>query len=218
MSRRHQPPSNEDVECQVGCPDDRVVLCARGPALRIRRVPRLRERQSTWSVTSHQCRFSGSHVPSSQNVAAREADRGLSRSHGGVRYVDVGGFAMNDRDRRNCAAVKRFYEAERDVAAPDLAWHVPGHNPVSGTYRGHYEYFEVMPARMAPLTRWDFEIGDIMVNGDYVVATLSVQGERNGQRISLRGGHVFRLSADGQVAEGWGFVNDQEALDAFFSA
>jgi ketosteroid isomerase-like protein len=128
---------------------------------------------------------------------------------------------MTDQDVRNIEVVRRMYEGdavERRNIAADIVWHVPGHNPVSGEYHGFAEYTELMPSRMAPLTRWDFTLEDVMVNGDYVMTTFRVQGERNGQMIDMRGGHLMRLTADGRVAEGWGFADDQDALDAFFSA
>lgn len=61
---------------------------------------------------------------------------------------------MNEQDQRNMAAVRRMYagdEAEGATIATDTVWHVPGHNPVSGEYRGLEAYTQVMPARMAPL-------------------------------------------------------------------
>jgi ketosteroid isomerase-like protein len=128
---------------------------------------------------------------------------------------------MTEQDERNIRAVQRMYagdEAERASIAPDILWHVPGHNPVSGDYHGFREYTEIMPARMAPLTRWDFELEDVMVNGDHVVATFRMQGERKGKRIDLSGAHIMRLNDAGQIVEGWGFTNDQDALDEFFSA
>jgi uncharacterized protein len=106
---------------------------------------------------------------------------------------------------------------ERRSLARDIVWHVPGHNPVSGDYHGFEAYTQQMPARMAPLTRWDFTLESVMVNGDYVMTTFHVQGERKGRTVSLRGGHLLRLTAEGQVAEGWGFSDDQAALDAFFA-
>ena len=54
--------------------------------------------------------------------------------------------------------------------------------------------------------------------GIVAMTTFRVQGERNGQAIDMRGGHLMRVAPDGKVAEGWGFASDQEALDAFFSA
>jgi len=125
---------------------------------------------------------------------------------------------MTEQDRRNIDVVRRFYTREEELAAPDIVWHVPGHNPVSGLYSGRDEYFNLMPSRMGPLTQWDFELGNIMANGDYVVATFHMQGERNGKRVDLDGAHIFRINAEGQVAEGWGFASDQDALDNFFSA
>jgi len=128
---------------------------------------------------------------------------------------------MTEQDSRNIATVRRMYigdEAERRIIASDIVWHVPGHNPVAGEYHGFDDYTQLMPSRMAPLTRWDFTLEDVMVNGEFVMTTFRVQGERNGQTIDMRGGHLMRLTADGKVAEGWGFASDQDALDAFFSA
>ena len=128
---------------------------------------------------------------------------------------------MTDDDRYNIEAVKRMYRgetAEYASISPDIVWHVPGHNPVSGEYRGYQAYTELMPSRMAPLTRWDFEVGDVMVNGGYVVATFRVQGERMGRIVNLKGAHIMRLNDRHQVVEGWGFTNDQDALDDFFAA
>jgi hypothetical protein len=91
-------------------------------------------------------------------------------------------------------------------------------NTVSGEYRGFEEYTQLMPSRMAPLARWDFTLGDVMVNGNYVMATFHLVGERNGVAIDMRGGHLFRIDSAGNVAEGWGFSTDQDELDRFFFA
>jgi len=128
---------------------------------------------------------------------------------------------MTDDDRRNIEAVKRMYRgetAEYAAIAPDIVWHVPGHNPASGEYRGYTEYTELMPSRMAPLTRWDFDLGDVMVNGRYVVATFRLQGTRKDKTVDLKGAHLMRLNDRHQIVEGWGFTNDQDALDEFFAA
>ena len=125
---------------------------------------------------------------------------------------------MTPEDLRKIEAVKAFYISELSHAALDIVWHVPGHNPVSGAYRGHAEYFEVMPARMVPLKSWVVQRKDVMVNGDRVVATFHLTAERKGGQIELDGAHVFRLNEVDQVAEGWGFTNQQELLDEFFAA
>ena len=74
-------------------------------------------------------------------------------------------------------------EAERASIARDIVWHVPGHNPVSGDYHGYQEFTQLMPSRMAPLTRWDFTLEAVMVNGNYVMTTFRLQGERKGKTI-----------------------------------
>jgi ketosteroid isomerase-like protein len=128
---------------------------------------------------------------------------------------------MTEQDEHNILMVRRMYagdEAERAAIAPDIVWHVPGHNPVSGEYRGFKEYSEVMPARMAPLSRWDFELEDVMVNGQHVVATFRLQGQRKHKYVDLRGAHIMRLNDAGQIVEGWGFTSDQDALDDFFAS
>lgn len=128
---------------------------------------------------------------------------------------------MNKQDKRNIKTAKKMYtgdEAERAYIAADIVWHVPGHNPVSGDYHGFEEYTQLMISRMAPLTSWEFEVHDVMVNGSYVVATVSLRGERKGKKVDLRGAHIMRINDQGQVVEGWGFTSDQNALDDFFSA
>jgi ketosteroid isomerase-like protein len=117
-------------------------------------------------------------------------------------------FASGDPDRYR----SRFAE--------DFTWHVPGDNPVSGPYRGHHEYFEVMTSRMAPLEEWTFELGDIMVNerARAAVVELTVRGLRAGVSLEVDGCHVIRLDEQGRVIEGWGFLKDQDALDRFFLA
>ncbi len=128
---------------------------------------------------------------------------------------------MTEQDKRNLAVARKMYEgdaSERASIAGDIVWHVPGHNPVSGDYHGFEEYTRLMVSRMAPLDRWDFVLEDVMVNGDYVMTTFRVRGERKGKTIDLRGGHLMRVTADGKVAEGWGFTDDPDALDAFFTA
>jgi ketosteroid isomerase-like protein len=127
---------------------------------------------------------------------------------------------MTEQDRLNIETVKKMYsgdEAERANIAANIVWHVPGHNPVSGDYHGYDEYTQVMTSRMAPLTQWDFTLEEMMVNGDYVMTTFRLKGERKGKTVDLSGGHLMRLEA-GKVVEGWGFTNDQDALDDFFSA
>lgn len=126
---------------------------------------------------------------------------------------------MTDRDSRLMELARMVYTGEpreREIISPNILWHVPGHNPVSGEYRGR-EYFELMPARMAPLGRWEFNVERVMVNGDYVVTQIHLAGERKGKTIDTGGGHILRFDANDQIVEGWGFTQDQDGLDEFFA-
>lgn len=128
---------------------------------------------------------------------------------------------MNEQDKRNIETARKMYtgdETELAALAANIIWHVPGHNPVSGEYHGFQEYTKLMPSRMAPLTGWEFEVHDVMVNGNYVVATVSLKGERKGRKVDVRAAHIMRINDQGQVVEGWGFTSDQDTLDDFFSA
>jgi hypothetical protein len=73
---------------------------------------------------------------------------------------------MTEQDKRDIEIVRLMWtgdEIERTRIAPNIVWHVPGHNPVSGEYRGFEEHTKLIPSRMAPLTRRDFTLETVMV-------------------------------------------------------
>lgn len=43
-------------------------------------------------------------------------------------------------------------------------------------------------------------------------------GRNRAGKIDIKGGHLMRLTDDGKVVEGWGFTDEQDVLDDFFSA
>ncbi len=126
----------------------------------------------------------------------------------------------------NLELVRRFYEigpADDDTgrslfAMPDVIWHVPGANPVSGRYQGYREVFVEIGERMQPLDVWTIEVRGLMGNQDLVMAIVDVTAARGARRLQCRGGHVFRFGDDGRIAEVWGFVDDQDGLDALLSS
>jgi len=107
--------------------------------------------------------------------------------------------------------VRNVYEA--------IVWHVPGDNPVSGEYVGR-DYFTTMPERMGPLDRWEITLTSVETNERSATAlvTFHVVGDRRSVHVEMGGHHVVRLDDDGGIAEGWGFAEDQDALDEFFEA
>jgi hypothetical protein len=71
---------------------------------------------------------------------------------------------------------------------------------------------------METLTCWDCTLEEVMVNGNYVMTTFCLQGKRKDKTIDLRGGDLMRLTDEGKIIEGWGFTENEAALDEFFSA
>lgn len=131
---------------------------------------------------------------------------------------------MGEAQVRNLAAVGDFYAAgpatddanRRQHFADDFVWHVPGDTDLSGDYAGD-DYFELMPARMAPLDSFSIEIEHLGANQDLVITEGRIRGSRLGRTVDVRGGHVFRLDPDSRIVEAWGWCDDQAALDAFFA-
>ncbi len=86
----------------------------------------------------------------------------------------------------NIEMVTRFYAAgpadddaeRRAFFAPDAAWHVPGDNPVSGTYHGVEAITMEMVERMQPLDEWKIDPRHIMGNQDLVCAVAHLNGSR----------------------------------------
>jgi ketosteroid isomerase-like protein len=128
---------------------------------------------------------------------------------------------LEERVRSMYAAFAAAEEAAyRAAFAEGIVWHVPGDNPVSGAYRGRSEYFETMPARMAPLDAWTITVRDVFSNQreDAALVAFHLSGSRKGRSVEMDGYHMIRLDQQGRIVEGWGFAEDQDALDAFFSA
>jgi uncharacterized protein len=126
----------------------------------------------------------------------------------------------------NIETVRRFYESgpalddqgRYGFATPDVVWHVPGQNPVSGRYEGAEQVFRVMAERMQPLDRWEIEVLGVAGNDDFVLGMVRLTAERADVRVVSDGGHVFRFTPQGAIEEAWGFVVDQAELDRLLSS
>jgi SnoaL-like protein len=60
------------------------------------------------------------------------------------------------------------------------------------------------------------ELHDALANDEHGIELITVHGERSGGRHTWRGVAVLHVR-DGKIAETWIHVNDQGALDEFFS-
>jgi uncharacterized protein len=105
----------------------------------------------------------------------------------------------------------------RRVIAPDAVWHVPGRNPLSGSYKGVEEIIGFF-GRTAELSGGTFaiELHDVVGNDEHVFAAYRVSAARAGR--SLRDSAILLFHVrDGRVTEAWGTAGDQYANDEFWS-
>lgn len=105
-----------------------------------------------------------------------------------------------------------------DHFAPDVVFHVGGHSPLTGEYKGIDEVFGFF-GKLAEMTGGSFklDVHDILANDEHVVALVRNTGERNGKRISQNVVHVFHVNPEGKFTENWGFPEDQQGADEFWS-
>lgn len=106
----------------------------------------------------------------------------------------------------------------RTLLATGIVWHVPGHNLIAGTYRGHDEVIGYFTRRRG-LAASTFQITrrDVLTGEGPMVATLA-DGE------ATLAGRVRRWStvglyriADGRVAECWLMPTDPDLFDQIWS-
>ncbi|MEA2131103.1 MAG: uncharacterized protein QOJ85_3994 [Solirubrobacteraceae bacterium] len=104
------------------------------------------------------------------------------------------------------------------VFAEDIAWHVPGRNPLSGDYTGHDEvvgFFQGLGERSNGT--FGLEVQDILDNGDdKVVVLVRETGERDGKHLDVPAVHVWRVQ-DGKATNFQAFFADQYADDEFWN-
>jgi ketosteroid isomerase-like protein len=128
-------------------------------------------------------------------------------------------------DNSNAAIIRKAYQdfAQGDVPAvfgaldPSIAWHVPGHGPLSGDYTGHDKvggFFQ----RTMELSGGSFgiDVHNVMAGEDLVVVLVTVKAQRNGIAASFPEVHVWRLK-DGRAIEFREYQGDEQREDRFWS-
>jgi hypothetical protein len=125
----------------------------------------------------------------------------------------------------NAMAVHKAYEdfAQGNIPAvfaaldASIAWHVPGHSPLSGDYSGHDQiggFFR----RTMELSGGAFgiEVHNVLAEEDLVVALVTVNAQRNGISASFPEVHVWRMK-DGKAIEFREYQGDEQREDRFWS-
>jgi uncharacterized protein len=105
----------------------------------------------------------------------------------------------------------------RRATAPDIVWHSPGRNMLSGTYKGPDEVLRF-------LARWrestdetlHVDLHDVVANDEHAFAAY-VSTARRGERALRLGAVLLCHVADGKVREVWQMNGDQYAVDEFLS-
>ena len=125
----------------------------------------------------------------------------------------------------NVTIIRKAYDdfANGDVPAvlmafdPSIIWHVPGHSPLSGDYKGHDEVVGFFKHTME-LSGGIFaiEVHHVLGEEDVVVALVTVKAERNGRSVAFPEVHVWRL-ANEKIIEFREFQGDEQTEDRFWS-
>jgi ketosteroid isomerase-like protein len=104
-----------------------------------------------------------------------------------------------------------------EVWTPDIRWHEPGRNQLSGEYTGASAVFEVF-GRTMELTEGSFRVDLRTVFADDTdgAAVVRFSGHRGERTLDVLAAHLFRFEGD-RVAEFWEAHTDQAAVDAFFA-
>jgi hypothetical protein len=108
-------------------------------------------------------------------------------------------------------------ETLRQLFHPDVVWHAPGRNQLSGDHRGVDAVLGYFGRTMA-LTEGAFRIDvhDVVANDEHAVGLNSVHAERAGRTLEDRNTLVFHVR-DARVTEVWQFWADPYAADEVFA-
>jgi ketosteroid isomerase-like protein len=125
----------------------------------------------------------------------------------------------------NADLIRRGYDAfgQGDIAAvlrmldPEVVWHVPGRNPLSGDYKGHDDVvgFFVRTMELSGRT-FKIDIDAVLAEGERVVVLCIVSAERHGRYWESPEVHVWRV-ADDLAVEFCEYQGDEHTEDQFWS-
>ena len=125
----------------------------------------------------------------------------------------------------NTTIIRKAYDdfAKGDIPAvleafdPAITWHVPGHSPLSGDYKGIDGVIGFFNHTMALCGGiFAIEVHSVLAKDDMVVALVTVKAERAGNSAAFREVHVWRL-AGMKAIEFREFQGDEQTEDRFWS-
>src|SRR5262249_41187669 len=101
----------------------------------------------------------------------------------------------------NATIIRKAYQdfAQGNIPAvfaafdPGIAWHVPGHSPLSGDYRGHDQIAGFFGHTMELSGgAFSIDVHNVLAEDDVVVVLTTVNAQRNGISASFPEVHVWR--------------------------
>lgn len=129
--------------------------------------------------------------------------------------------SLNVTALENIAVVKQFfkyYEKKdivglREIFAPDIEWHVPGHHPLAGTKRG----VEEVIAYYKQLQKANFKAEVIILEGNdhYVIDCHRGWAKVGDVKIDMNWVLLYTIE-NGKIKSMKNFPGNQHAADAFF--
>ena len=124
----------------------------------------------------------------------------------------------------NAAIIRRAYAdfARGDISAvfeafdAGIAWHVPGHSPLSGDFTGHAQigaFFQ----RTMELCKGTFgiDVHHVLEDGEVVVVLVTVHAQRNGVSASFPEVHVWQMR-NGKALAFREYQGDEERENKFW--
>jgi ketosteroid isomerase-like protein len=125
----------------------------------------------------------------------------------------------------SAAIIRKAYDdfSKGDIPAvlgvfdTSITWHVPGHSPLSGDYKGHDEVVGFFNHTLELSSgKFGIEVHHVLAEDDVVVALVTVKAERNGASAAFAEVHVWRL-ANQKVIDFREFQGDEQTEDRFWS-
>ena len=126
----------------------------------------------------------------------------------------------------NIARIRRGFEAFvrgdlselDDLIVDDVEWHQPGNHVLAGDYHGKGELLQLF-VRIHDETGGTVrtEVKDVWADDTHAVVLSRSIAERLGRHQDSLVVQIFRLTADGRLAERWALSNDQDEIDRFWA-
>jgi ketosteroid isomerase-like protein len=104
----------------------------------------------------------------------------------------------------------------RELFDPDIVWHAPGRNQLSGDVHG-LDNVLAQFAKVFELTGGSFklELHDLLANDDHVVGLVRATADHDGRHLDDNSVQLLHVR-EGKVTESWLYPGDQYATDEFW--